>query len=88
MSGLSATALFWIKALDGQRVKTGQQRWTLRLLGVHADGDEVWIQAARSHEPRSSLLIHIRPHATVEDVLAAVQASGTEQFRIDVPHAA
>ena len=78
----------WFDLLDGRLVPDGQKTSKLLVQGIHVDGDAVWIQIARAERPGSRLLLHVRPPATIRDVLAALRASSSGEDRIEVPHAA
>jgi hypothetical protein len=84
MAGKSPLADFWFDLLDGRMVTDGR----LLVQGIHVDGDTVWVQVARAEQPLSRLLLHIRPRATLRDVLAALREASTGSDRIEVPHAA
>ena len=77
----------WFDPLDGRQVTSGHQVSKLLVQGIHVDGDTVWIQVARSDQPSSRLLLHVRPQATIRDVLAALRESPAGD-RIEVPRAA
>ena len=86
MEGKSPLADFWFDLLDGRMVTDGRKK--LLVQGIHVDGDTVWVQVARAEQPLSRLLLHIRPRATIRDVLAALREASTGSDRIEVPHAA
>lgn len=79
----------WIELLDGRVVRSGREYQRLRVLGMYVDGEALWIQVARDARTRSTgLLLHVQPHATTDDVLAAIAESPMDEYRIDVAHAA
>jgi hypothetical protein len=85
MEAKSPLADLWFDLLDGRTVTDGQKTSKLLVQGVHVDA--VWVQVARAEQPWSRFLLHIRPRATIRDVLTALsEASGAD--RIEVPHAA
>ena len=87
MEAKSPLADLWFDLLDGRIITDSQQTSKLLVQGIHVDGDAVWVQVARAEQPWSRFLLHIRPRATIRDVLSALsEASGSE--RIEVPHAA
>jgi len=88
METKSPLADLWFDLLDGRMVTNGPKTSRLLVQGIHIDGDAVWIQIARAEQPGSRLLLHVRPPATVRDVLAALRASSSRDDRIEVPHAA
>jgi hypothetical protein len=79
----------WFDLLDGRQVMSGPNTSRLLVQGIHVDGESVWIQVVSNEQPASRLLLHVGPHATVHDVLAALResANGGDR-RIEVSHAA
>jgi hypothetical protein len=88
MGTTSQVADVWFDLLDGRLVTSGRSTSKLLVQGIHVDGDAVWIQVARSEQPNSRLLLHVRSHATIRDVLAALRESPPGRDRIEVPRAA
>ena len=87
MQRKSPLADLWFDLLDGRIVTDGQKTSKLLVQGIHVDGDTVWVQVARAEQPWSRLLLHIRPQATIRDVLVALRETPGSD-RIEVPHAA
>jgi hypothetical protein len=88
----AAPASWWFKQLDGRRLVGND--WTAVALvhGVHIHGDEVWLQFGFARDRSSSVLLHVGPDATLDDVIVALEVA-YEQDRatghlIDVRHAA
>ena len=87
-----APARWWFKQLDGRRL--AGHGWTAVALvqGVHIQDDEVWLQFGFARDRSSSVLLHVGPDATFDDVIEALEVA-YEQDRahghlIDVGHAA
>jgi len=63
-----------VAMLDLQRVGEGADAWTVHVIGVHSDGDDLWIQVAPHPDGTDSLVLRLSSHATVRHALAALAA--------------
>jgi len=84
MGAISANR--WFHALDGRLITFHGELQTILIHGIHADGDGVWIQISLG--PDRSLLLHVDPHATIEEVLSSLEGAPDTENWLDVPHAA
>lgn len=62
----------WFAALDGRTFERTEQR-TVRVLGIHGHGSELWVQLSVDDDPRSSIILHVRPWTNVQDALEQVR---------------
>lgn len=86
-----ARADWWFEALDDRRIDAGGESWRAQVLGIHGEGDDLWIQVARAGNVGHSIVLHITPVVTVEDVVRALRARLGDLSRrhvIHVTHAA
>ena len=66
----------WIAAaLDQQYIGANEGGWTVHVLGVHTDRDEIWIQVASDPEGSDAFVLHLSPWATPQHALAALAAT-------------
>jgi hypothetical protein len=63
-----------VAMLDLQRVGEGADAWTVHVIGVHSDGDDLWIQVAPHPDGTDSLVLRLSSYATVRHALAALAA--------------
>jgi hypothetical protein len=64
--------------LDNRAVNSAPYAWIAQVLGVHMIGTEAWVQVGSASEPLCSVMLHLSPHATADQALAALRAwSGT-----------
>jgi hypothetical protein len=71
-----------ISALDHAHVRHGRDTWWIRVLGVHDDGADVWIQIARNGDPADDLTLRVAPGATPQDAidtLSGLRTAGAYQ---------
>lgn len=73
-------------ALDQQRVGKGAASWTVEVLGAHSAGRDLWIQIARNGQADDTLVLHVLPHATVDDALAALRSATPSSSSSTLPH--
>ena len=81
--GRSAQALAerWLKLLDHRQIDVGPRRVIARVVGIHSDGHELWIQISSSRVPGYGLVLHLSHWTTVEQVTAAMKGWSIEAFR-------
>jgi hypothetical protein len=70
----SDTADHWFEALDSRCIDGRGEHWFVRVLGIHADGADLWIQVAAAGHPDECLVLHITPSVTLDDVLRTLRA--------------
>ena len=58
--------------LDDQVIGTGQRCWVVRVIGIHHDGHDRWIQIAREDDP-GGFVLHLPAGATPHDAIATLQ---------------
>jgi hypothetical protein len=68
----------WFRALDYRRIKTGPRCWIARVMGIHRDDREIWIQIARGNNPEKSVVLHLSGWTTVDQAIAAMKAHSIE----------
>ena len=66
-------AQWWFTALDQRPLSVGTERWAAQVVGVHADGRDVWIQLDAVRDPLRDVTVRVRPGMSVEHVLAAIE---------------
>jgi len=78
----------WFAALDNRLVQVGTEPRRLRVLGVHRDGQEIWIQLTTLNESDHDFVIRCWHHQQPDEVLANVcvhlAASQSTPHTIDV----
>lgn len=62
----------WFQALDQRRVGTSTNHWDILVTGVHASGQDCWIQVASADDKAKQVVLHVSPTTTVEDALNAL----------------
>jgi len=68
-----------VAMLDQQRVGDGPTSWVVRVLGVHTEGGDIWIQVGRDDNPSVSMVLHLPPWATAHHAMAALATSQHER---------
>lgn len=62
----------WFQTLDHRQIDTGSHRWTARVVGIHTEGNEAWIQIATGRQDRD-LVLHLSSWTTIDQVMAAMK---------------
>jgi hypothetical protein len=62
----------WFDAVDGRVISVDRQSYRLQVLGIHRDGEDLWIQLAPLDDWDRGFVIRCRPQQMVPDVLAAL----------------
>jgi hypothetical protein len=65
-------AQWWFAALDQKPLSIGVERWLTQVVGVHLDGDDVWIQVQPLREQLRDFTIRVAPGMGVDDVLGTI----------------
>jgi hypothetical protein len=65
----------WFAALDGCVIDVDAEAFQVCVLGIHRDGEDLWIQLAPFHESDRGLLIHCWPENNPDEVLAVLRVS-------------
>ncbi len=65
-------AQWWFAALNQKPLSIGAERWLTQVVGVHLDGDDVWIQVQPLREQLRDLTIRVSPGMTVDDVVRSI----------------
>jgi hypothetical protein len=76
----------WFDALDNRRLDARGERWSVQVLGIHADGPDLWLQVALSDHLEESLVLHITPSVTLDDVLRTLRARLDDRWIRHVIH--
>jgi hypothetical protein len=63
----------WFQTLDQRRIDVGKRRWTARVMGIHLDGKEAWIQIAAGPAQEKTLVLHLSGWTTIDQVMAAMK---------------
>lgn len=86
LRGVSEEQVF--AALDEQPVGLGTTRWWARVIGVHIDGRDVWVQLARdTPDSDETVILHLPSDTTVDDALVTLRKddpwrSGSRVWRV------
>ena len=67
-----ADADAWFAALDGRLLVIGPNTCIVRVMGIHAEGANLWIQLECSDQPERSVVLQVSATHTTEDVLAVL----------------
>jgi hypothetical protein len=71
----------WFRALDRRQVDLGKRRLTARVMGIHLDGGEAWIQLAAGRAQEGNLVLHLSGWTTIDQVVAAMKANLVQRDR-------
>jgi len=63
----------WFQTLDHRQIDVGTRRWTARVMGIHLEGQEAWIQIAAGRAQEKNLVLHLSGWTTVDQVVAAMK---------------
>jgi len=63
----------WFQTLDQRQIDIGTRRWTARVMGIHLDGQEAWIQIAAGRAQEKNLVLHLSGWTTIDQVVAAMK---------------
>ena len=77
----------WFAALDHREIEAEGRVWQTEVSGVHADGEDWWIQLTAADDPERGLVLHLSGPATVSHALDALRThSRGEQLVSQVVH--
>ncbi|NOT25186.1 MAG: hypothetical protein HOP16_03690 [Acidobacteria bacterium] len=76
-SSFQSLADRWFETLDHRQIDVGSRRWTARVVGIHTEGNEAWIQIATGREDRN-LVLHLSGWTTIDQVVAAMKTREIE----------
>ena len=68
----------WFQTLDQRRIDVGKRRWTARVMGIHLEGKEAWIQIAAGPAQEKNLVLHLSGWTTIDQVMAAMKTRSLE----------
>ena len=71
----------WFSMLDQRCFRSGADRWTALVTGIHLAGRDIWIQLECALNVHRSLVLHITPETTLHDVVSAIEATAGEPAR-------
>jgi hypothetical protein len=74
-------AEWWFRVLDNRQIDVGSRRVTARVVGIHSDGREAWIQIAASRVPGHGLVLHLSEWTTLEQVTTAMKNWSVQTVR-------
>lgn len=74
-------AQWWFAALDQRLLSIDAERWLTQVVGVHLDGEDVWIQVQPLREQLRDLTIRVSPGMSVDDVVRSITAMIREASR-------
>lgn len=63
----------WFAALDQRSFISDSRLWITRVLGVHLDGLNTWIQLEFAEHPDSSFLLRLTPWAGLQDAVSIIR---------------
>jgi hypothetical protein len=69
----SGMAHWWFTALDQRAVLVGAERWLTRVMGIHVDGFDLWIQIEAAAQQIRSFVIRVREPMSVEQAVAEIE---------------
>lgn len=72
----------WFAALDQRLIDTGAERWRARVVGIHEEDGELWIQIAAEGKPDCDLVIHCWRWQPVDQVLGALRRAHRPGVRL------
>ena len=73
-----------ISTLDRQRIGEGATSWVTQVLGVHVDGQELWVQIAPDNDLSESVVLRLSAWATPQHAIAALAVMRAQ--RGPLPH--
>jgi len=65
----------WFEAIDHQRIGTGHSSWTAEVVGIHADGQDLWVQVSPTEWPGNTVVLRVAQHSAADGVTAALADS-------------
>jgi hypothetical protein len=68
----------WFQMLDHRQIDVGNRRYTARVVGIHTEGNEVWIQLETGRGQDRNLVLHLSSWTTVDQVIAAMKTKSLE----------
>ena len=68
----------WFQTLDQRQIDVGRRRCTARVMGIHLDGREAWIQLAAGRALEQGLVLHLSGWTTIDQVVAAIKTRSHE----------
>lgn len=68
----------WFQTLDHREIDVGNRRSLARVVGIHTEGNEVWIQLATGRGGDRNLVLHLSSWTTVDQVVAAMKTRSLE----------
>jgi hypothetical protein len=74
-------AEWWFRVLDNRQIDIGPRRVTARVVGIHSDGREAWIQISASRVPGHGLVLHLSEWTTLEQVTTAMKTWSVQTIR-------
>lgn len=64
---------WWLRALDRRRVRVGDERWQVRVVGIHVETVNLWIQMESVDDPLRGLVLRVTTGTTLDGALTALE---------------
>jgi hypothetical protein len=61
-----------VAAIDSLRIERPGRHWTANVQGIHTSGCDYWIQVSSDPPVAAGLVLHVRPGASIDGVIAAL----------------
>ena len=65
----------WFEAIDHHQIGTGRSSWTAEVVGIHTDGEDLWLQVGPREWPGSTVVLRVGRNSSADDVTAALADS-------------
>ena len=62
----------FVTALDQRRIGEGSTSWVAQVLGIHAEGPDLWVQVAPADAPTEGVVLRLSAWATPQHAIAAL----------------
>jgi hypothetical protein len=66
---------WWFEAIDHQQIGTGGSSWIAEVVGIHSDGEDLWVQVSSRESPGSTVVLRLGRNSSAEDVTTALADS-------------
>lgn len=83
LKGHAQTAEEWLfENLDHRRVGDGDDGWVVCVVGVHVDGDTIWVQVAKDDRDDDTIVVRMERGTKVADVVASLKHADSISARV------
>jgi hypothetical protein len=69
----------WFTALDQRQIGNGAGAWIAQVLGVHEEGDALWVQVAPTDDASATIVLHVSPMTHLGDVVKALERRRSDE---------